>query len=56
MSMISRAGASTAAGEILALVEKLKRDHVQNPAVLDVLNQIEHKAQEIKKAVDSGWY
>lgn len=56
MSMMGGIGASAAASEILALVEKLKSDHFQNPTVLDVLNQIEHKAQEIKEAGDAGWY
>jgi hypothetical protein len=56
MSMFSGAGASAAASEILALVEKLKRDHAQNLEVLGVLKQIEHKAKEIKEAGDSGWY
>lgn len=56
MSMMGGIGASVAASEILALVAKLKHNHPQNPEVLDVLNQIEHKAQEIKEAGDSGWY
>lgn len=56
MSMLGGFGASAAASEILALVEKLKCDNLHNTVVLTVLNLVAQKAQEIKEAGDGGWY
>lgn len=54
--MLAGMGASSAASEILLLVEEIKRKYADNPDVLEDLGRIERKAQEIKEAGDTGWY
>jgi hypothetical protein len=54
--MFNGTEASVAAGEILALVEKLKEKFKSDPKALEALGEVEKKAKEIKTAGDAGWY
>lgn len=54
--MMNGIEASVAAGEILALIEKLKEKYKDKPDAIEALVCVEKKAQEIKKLGDSGWY
>ena len=54
--MISGVEASTAAGEILSLIGKLKEKYKDDPKALEALQEVEAKAQQIKEAGDAGWY
>lgn len=56
MSIASCAGASAAVGEILNLVKEKFNENKDKVEVVEVLKEIEVKAQEIKDAADSGWY
>jgi len=54
--MLGGVEASCVAGEILVLIEKLKAEYEDEPKVIEALEKIEKKAQEIKTAGDTGWY
>ena len=54
--MISGVEASVAAGEILALIEDLKKKYGDNPRALEALREVEAKAQEIQRLGDAGFY
>lgn len=56
MNMISGVGASTAAGEILYLLNQLDEKYKDDPKVLKALQEVKTKAQQIKEAGDAGWY
>ena len=56
MSIASNAGASSAAGEILALVEQKIAENRGKTDVVTVLREIEKKAKEIKESANAGWY
>jgi len=54
--MINGVEASTAAGEILALIKKLEEKYKDDTKALDALQEVKAKAQQIKEAGDAGWY
>jgi hypothetical protein len=54
--MIGGVEASAAAGEILALVERLKSEYKDKPEAVEALEKVKKKAEEIKTAGDAGWY
>lgn len=56
MSIASNAGASTAAQEILVLVEQKIAENTGRPEIVAVLREIEEKAKRIKASADMGWY
>lgn len=56
MSIASSAGASGAAGEILAFVEKKITENKNKPEIVAVLHEIEEKAKDIQASADAGWY
>jgi hypothetical protein len=58
MSIGSGIGASSAASEILTIVE-IYLEEAKNSTdtyLLDILNEIKQKCLEIKSAGDAGWY
>jgi len=55
MSIGSGIGAASAASEIITLVDNLI-ENAEEESVLEVLEVIKRKAQQIKEAGDSGWY
>lgn len=54
--MIGGIEASVAAGEILALIEELKKKYGADAKAIEALNEVEAKARQIKEAGDAGMY
>ncbi|MBW2645093.1 MAG: hypothetical protein JRE23_02740 [Deltaproteobacteria bacterium] len=56
MSMGGGAGASTAAKEIMGMIEVLLDEYKDSTEAVEALKKVIKRCNEIKDAGDTGWY
>lgn len=56
MSMLGNIGAEAAAKEILGLLKEKIAECQDRPEIVEVLREIETKAQGIVESAEAGWY
>ena len=56
MGMLSNAGASRAAGEILGFINTKINENIDKPEISAVLQELKTRVREIKDTADQGWY